>query len=142
MFAERALADWLTRVLGIVTRALSSALIRRAGLRRGDGAQTGMITFIQRAGSALNLNVHLPILVPDGAAVRYRIAVGPQAARKTMTLRSPGPMADDGAAQASRSPPPETASRSTALLPAKHKIAKGSSASFATGRARPCPWST
>ena len=26
-----------------------------------------MITFIQRAGSALNLNVHFHILVPDGA---------------------------------------------------------------------------
>ena len=26
-----------------------------------------MITFIQRAGSALNLNVHLHVLVPDGA---------------------------------------------------------------------------
>ena len=59
--------DWLTRILGIVTRALSSALIRRAGLRRGDGAETGIITFIQRAGSALNLNVHFHILVPDGA---------------------------------------------------------------------------
>ena len=41
-------------------------------------------------------------------------------------LRSPGPMADDGAAQANRSPPPETTSRSTAPWPAKHKIAKGS----------------
>ena len=50
-----------------MTRALSSALIRRAGLRRGDGAETGIITFIQRAGSALNLNVHFHILVPDGA---------------------------------------------------------------------------
>ncbi len=36
-------------------------------MRRGDGAQTGIVTFIQRAGSALNLNVHFHILAPDGA---------------------------------------------------------------------------
>ncbi|MCP4035541.1 MAG: transposase [bacterium] len=160
VFAAR--PDWLTRVLSVVTRALSSAIIRRAGLRRVDAAQTGVITFIQRAGSALNLNVHFHILAPDGAytfehakprfqrasppsltelrqlldtlivrtigalvrgevlieepeypyldlelvspldqlsaaAVRYRIAVGPQAGRKTMTLRTPEAVAVDGA---------------------------------------------
>ena len=65
MFAAR--PDGLTRVLAIVTRALSSAVIRRAGLRRGQGAQTGSITFVQRHGSALDLNVHLHLIVPDGA---------------------------------------------------------------------------
>jgi hypothetical protein len=65
VFASR--PQWLTRVLGIVTRALSSAVIRRAGLGPGQGAQTGIVTFIQRYGSALNLNVHLHVLVPDGA---------------------------------------------------------------------------
>ena len=139
---------------------MSSAVIRRAGLRRGQGAETGIVTFIQRYGSALNLNVHLHLLVPDGAytfehdtprfhratapspvelyalldtliaritrtlvrgevlveetenphldleldsplqqlsgaAVRYRIALGPQAGRKTMTLRNPSAMADE-----------------------------------------------
>ena len=33
--------EWLTRVLGIVTRALSSAVCARAGYRPRDGAQTG-----------------------------------------------------------------------------------------------------
>ena len=158
LFAAR--PDWLTRVLGIVTRALSSAVVRRAGLRPGRGARTGIVTFIQRYGSALNLNVHFHILVLDGAytfkhdkphfhrapapsptelrqlldtlvaritrtlvrggvlveeaeqpyldleldspleqlraaAVRYRISMGPLAGRKTMTLHSPGAMADD-----------------------------------------------
>ena len=65
LFAER--PDWLSRILGIVTRALSSGVGRRACLRRGDGAETGAITFIQRHGSALNLNVHFHHLVPDGA---------------------------------------------------------------------------
>ncbi len=44
VFASR--PEWLTRVLGIVTRALSSAVIRRAGRRPGQGAQTGIVTFI------------------------------------------------------------------------------------------------
>ena len=54
VFAAR--PGWLTKVLGIVSRALSSAVIARAGLRRTQGAQTGTITFVQRFGSALNLN--------------------------------------------------------------------------------------
>ena len=65
LFAAR--PDWLSRILGIVTRALSSAVIRSAALCRGQGAQTGTITFVQRHGSALNLNVHFHLLVPDGA---------------------------------------------------------------------------
>ncbi len=46
---------------------MSGAVNRRAGLGPGRGAQTGIVTFIQRYGSALNLNVHLHLLVPDGA---------------------------------------------------------------------------
>ncbi len=158
LFAAR--RDVLTRVLTVVTRALSTAVVKRAGLTRSAGAETGIVTFIQRFGSALNLNVHCHLLVPDGAytfehdqphfhrapapsptelrqlldtliaritrtlvrggelieepehpyldlelnspleqlsaaAVRYRIAVGPQAGRKTMTLRNPGAMVDE-----------------------------------------------
>ena len=52
----------LARVLGIVARALSTSLIRWAGFTVGSGAQTGMVTLIQRFGSALNLNVHLHLL--------------------------------------------------------------------------------
>ena len=39
VFAAR--PDWLTKVLRIVSRAISSAVIARAGLRRNQGAQTG-----------------------------------------------------------------------------------------------------
>jgi hypothetical protein len=46
---------------------LSTFLIHRAGLRVGCGAKTGMVTLIQRFGSALNLNVHLHLLALDGA---------------------------------------------------------------------------
>ena len=45
----------LSQVLGIVYRAISTFLIRRAGLRVGAGARTGAVTLIQRFGSALNL---------------------------------------------------------------------------------------
>ena len=47
------------------TTALSTALARRAGLRAGD-TETGLVTFIQRHRSALNLDVHLHILALDG----------------------------------------------------------------------------
>lgn len=44
-------------VLNVVTRALSTAVLKRAGLSRSRGAQSGIVTFIQRFGSALNLNI-------------------------------------------------------------------------------------
>jgi len=54
LFAAR--PELLTRVLAVVTRGLSTALARRAGLR-ASVAETGLVTFIQRFGSAVNLNV-------------------------------------------------------------------------------------
>jgi len=56
----------LTRVLGIVYRAISAHLLKKARLTRRSGA-TGAVTLIQRFGSALNLNVHFHLLVLDGA---------------------------------------------------------------------------
>ncbi len=41
------------------------------------------------------LELNSPLHQLSAAAVRYRIAVGPQAGRKTMTLRDPGAMVDD-----------------------------------------------
>ena len=52
-------------MLGIVYRAISGHLIRKAGLSRAS-AVTGAVTLIQRFGSALNLNVHFHLLVLDG----------------------------------------------------------------------------
>ena len=46
--------------------AIESDLIRRAGLTRASCARTGVVTLVQRFGSALNLNVHLHMLVLDG----------------------------------------------------------------------------
>ena len=61
---------WSTRLrllLGVVTRALSTSVLRRAGLTVRSGAKTGIFTAIQRFGSNLGLNVHLHMLAPDGA---------------------------------------------------------------------------
>ena len=56
------------QVLGIVTRAIASYLIKAAGYHHAT-AQTGAVTLIQRFGSALNLNIHFHILVLDGVYV-------------------------------------------------------------------------
>jgi hypothetical protein len=56
----------LTRVLGIVYRTISAHILKKARRTRASGA-TGAVTLIQRFGSALNLNIHLHMLVFDGA---------------------------------------------------------------------------
>ena len=56
----------LTRTLGVITRVIETDLIHRAGLTRQSGARSGIITLVQRFGSALNLNVHLHMIVLDG----------------------------------------------------------------------------
>ena len=78
---------WLTRVLGVVTRALSRGILKRAGVRHSDGARTAMVTFIQHFGSKLNLNVHLHILALDGA---YTFEHG-----KARFHRAPAPRPDE-----------------------------------------------
>lgn len=57
--------DLMGKALGIVTRCIATDLIHRAGFTRNT-ARTGAVTFIQRFGSALNLNVHFHILFLDG----------------------------------------------------------------------------
>ena len=56
----------VTCVLAIVVRAFESSLIRRVGLTRKRGASGGVVTLIQRFGSAVNLNLHLHMVVLDG----------------------------------------------------------------------------
>jgi hypothetical protein len=59
----------ITSVLRIVVRALF-AYQRRAAKRAGlCGVKTAAVTFIQRFGGALNLNVHAHVLLPDGVFV-------------------------------------------------------------------------
>lgn len=54
----------LGRVLKIVIGAIESYLVKKAGTYKT--ARTGAVTFIQRFGSALNLNIHFHMLFLDG----------------------------------------------------------------------------
>lgn len=58
----------MSKVLGIVTRAVSTHLAHQAGFRKKE-AHTGAVTLIQRFGSALNLNIHFHMLFLDGVYV-------------------------------------------------------------------------
>ena len=58
--------ETLGRCLAVIIRAIETDLISRAGLTRASGARTGIVTLVQRFGSALNLNIHLHMLVLDG----------------------------------------------------------------------------
>ncbi len=62
----------LSPVLQVITRAISTFLIKRAGFTHAK-AQTGTVTLIQRFGSAANLNIHLHCLMLDGV---YRLTDG------------------------------------------------------------------
>ena len=55
----------MTRVLGIVHRAIATHLTHKAGFTK-PMAQTGAVTLIQRFGGALNLNIHFHMLFLDG----------------------------------------------------------------------------
>ena len=67
-FLFAAYPELMSKVLSIVTRALSTHLIHQAGFKR-KGAHTGAVTLIQRFGSALNLNIHFHMLFLDGVYV-------------------------------------------------------------------------
>src|SRR5262249_47328475 len=60
----------LSAALSITYRAISSFLIQKAGLTLHK-AQCGAITLIQHFGSALNLNVHFHMLIPDGVYLTH-----------------------------------------------------------------------
>ena len=68
-FLFAAYSELMSRVLGIVTRAISTHLAHQVGLPRTD-AHTGAVTLIQRFGSALNLNIHFHMLFLDGVYVQ------------------------------------------------------------------------
>ena len=68
-FLFAAYPELMSKVLGIVTRAVSTHLAHQAGFKKKD-AHTGAVTLIQRFGSALNLNIHFHMLFLDGVYVK------------------------------------------------------------------------
>src|SRR5438093_11643116 len=59
-------ADMLGDVLAIFTRTVFGSLRQRARAVGIDGAQCGDVTFIQRFGGSLDVNVHFHMLALDG----------------------------------------------------------------------------
>ena len=57
--------DVMGRVLAVEHRAIATQLIRKAGFTHKT-ARTGAVTQVLRFGSALNLNIHFPMLFLDG----------------------------------------------------------------------------
>ena len=76
-------------VLNIFVQAVFGSLRRRAGFRPSQRTiRCGAVTFIQRFGDGLNLNVHRqnsqPLLAElYGASIAGRVASGPRAGRRT-----------------------------------------------------------
>jgi hypothetical protein len=64
LFASR--PDALGRCLAVIVRAIQTDLAHRARLSAGSGARTGVVILNQRFGGALNLNIHLHMLILDG----------------------------------------------------------------------------
>ena len=80
-------------VLGVYTRALGDVYARGARARGIEGGQTGMVTALQRAGGALNTNVHFHTLALDGVfteepggALAFHPAPGPSDAEVATAL--------------------------------------------------------
>ena len=80
-------------VLRVYTRALLDVYRRGARARGIEGGQTGMVTALQRAGGALNVNVHFHTLVLDGVfteepggALAFHPAPGPSDAEVAAAL--------------------------------------------------------
>ncbi len=55
----------LSKVMQIIHRAIATDIIHRAGYLKKQ-AKTGAVTYIQRFGSALNLNIHFHMLFLEG----------------------------------------------------------------------------
>jgi len=59
----------MSQVLGIVNRVITTHLMKKAGTTKKT-AQTGAVTFMQRFGSALNLNIHFHMTFLDGVYIK------------------------------------------------------------------------
>src|SRR5207244_3075981 len=72
-----------TRTLDLALRAIFTLQRRRARRSGARKARAGAVTFVQRFGGALNLNVHFHCVIPDGVfvhkegIVRFVVLPGP-----------------------------------------------------------------
>ena len=56
----------ISEVLGVIHRVIESHLVKKAGLTKKSGTRTGAVTFVQRFGGSVNLNIHFHQLYLDG----------------------------------------------------------------------------
>ncbi len=63
-------AQLASRALAVTLRAIFADYRRRARAMVDEAGRCGAVTFVQRFGGALNLNVHFHCVVPDGVFVR------------------------------------------------------------------------
>jgi len=63
-------AQLASRALALALRAIFAHYRRRAQAIGEEAGRCGAVTFVQRFGGALNLNVHFHCIVPDGVFVR------------------------------------------------------------------------
>jgi hypothetical protein len=75
----------ITRALDLSLRAIFAQQRRRARRAGTRTPRTGAVTFVQRFGGALNLNVHFHCVLPDGVFARVNGAV------EFVTLSAPSP---------------------------------------------------
>jgi hypothetical protein len=65
----------VSRTLEVALRTIFASLRKRARTAGVRGSRAGAVSFVQRFGGALNLNVHFHCVVPDGVFVRDEGAV-------------------------------------------------------------------
>lgn len=87
IFLLAAKPELINLVLKTITHSIEKAIIKKAGFTQKT-AQTGAVTFIQRFGSDLNLNIHFHMLFLDGAYLANNTGNPPRFIRvKAMTAR-------------------------------------------------------
>ena len=101
-------AGLITRTLDFALREIFSSQRRRARRAGARAPQAGAVTFVQRFGGALNLNVHFHCVIPDGVFVREEGAVRLRRVRAALGRRRQGDPAPNRFATA---PPPAPARR-------------------------------
>ena len=83
---EPAWASWVNQLIVRAIRVWQRRQARGLGVHNG---QTGAVSFVQRFGGLLNLNVHYHLVVPDG------VFVADEATGELSLVRLSGPTADD-----------------------------------------------
>jgi hypothetical protein len=75
--------DLLSGVLAVFLRVVYGWYRRQAREESHEDARCGSVTFVQRFGSALNLNPHFHVLMPDGVLSKA-LAARPSSCRRLL----------------------------------------------------------